>query len=87
MKNKIQYLFQTHFGRIILFSIITIIGGLFSRNGAIGEIIYNPKNYEKFDFFQWFMIIGIAGLLIYAIIMIVYAWIINPLKNKNKKDK
>lgn len=85
MKNKLLYLVQTHFGRLISFGILFVIGGLFAREGAIGEIIYNPLNVDKFDLFEWILYIGIIGGVGYGLVMLAFAWVINPIKKLIKK--
>lgn len=87
LKEKIKWLFITHLGRIVIGAILVVIGGSLSRDGVIGEAIRNPQNYDNFDIFFWIMILGIMILLGYTIVMMAYAWVINPLRELKERKK
>lgn len=66
-----------------------LFAGLLSSNGAIGQYIYNYGEGRFWDILMW---IGVILLVGEGALMLVYAWIINPIKSliarrKEKEDK
>jgi len=60
MKNKIMFLFTTHIGRLLLGSILLIVGG-------------SLTNFTESRLPIFMMNIGISILVVYFIIMMYYA--------------
>jgi len=60
MKNKIMFLFTTHIGRLLLGSILLIVGG-------------SLTNFTESKLPIFMMNIGISILVVYFIIMMYYA--------------
>lgn len=77
-KNKMKKLWNlilhNHLFKIVLFALFTLIGSIlidfFEFDTLFSHII------------QW---IGIIGLAIYVVVLIIYAFIINPIRNRRKK--
>ena len=90
MKEKFKrimlQIFATHIGRILLGAILMIVGGIMTPFGTIGELIYD---YDQGGFWKVLFYIGIALLVGESLIMMAYAWVINPIRalkeRKNKK--
>lgn len=70
--KKIKLLFTSHYGRMLLGVILAVLGGLIAQNTE-----------DKLDIGFWTMILGISILLIYFIIMFVFA-VINEIDSFNK---
>jgi hypothetical protein len=70
--KKIKLLFTTHYGRMFLGAIMAILGGIFAENTE-----------DKFSIGFYSMILGLSILLIYFIIMFVFA-IVNEIDSFNK---
>jgi hypothetical protein len=71
MKNKLKllglFLLKNNIFRICLCIVLVLIGVvLFNLNIKHGDIVFY---------------IGLGGLALHALVFIVYAWIINPLRN------
>jgi hypothetical protein len=47
--------------------------------------VFNGANV--LSVFYWIQLLTAIGLGIYVLVLIIHAWIINPLKNKKKKIK
>tara|TARA_R100001015_G_C4621130_1_gene178258 strand:- start:947 stop:1249 length:303 start_codon:yes stop_codon:yes gene_type:complete len=97
LKKKLLYLVATNYGRLILFAIIFIISALTGSAGLLeiptdinmadtylGRLIFeNPKHWYIHPMDIPFGI-SVLFFLGYLIVAMVYAWIINPFKNKIK---
>lgn len=66
IKTRIIYMFSSHFGRLILASILIAIGGILGTDGLL-EI----KSQE--DFWNWVMYTGILVWIIYLVIGLYYS--------------
>ena len=82
--KKLYWLVITHLGRLLLAVILIVIGGLMSPEGTIGELIYN---YDKGYGWHIPLCIGVIILLVETLIMITYAWVINPIRNYKERKK
>lgn len=81
IKKSLLWLATTHLGRIVIGAILTIIGGVLSPYSTIGFL---STDYEFFTY------MATAGMIIigaYVVIMIVYAWVINPIRRLIDKRK
>lgn len=74
--NNLKSLYLTHLGRILSLIIIVVITQI---------IIDRVSNDIIFDIAYYITMISSISLFIYLLIIIIYAWIINPIKNNNKK--
>lgn len=95
LKHRILHLFVTNYGRLILFFIIFIISALTGSMGLLeiptdinmadtylGRLIFdNPRHWHIHPMDIPF-VISVLYFLGYFIIAMIYAWIINPLKNR-----
>ena len=77
--KKIKFLFVTHLGRIILGLAMMVIFGSLANDGFLGV-------YTENDIFSWLMVAGILLCSVEVVIMMAYAWIINPIR-ESKKNK
>ena len=87
MKKTLQQMFLTHIGRMIVGALLFFVGLIMAREGgAIGELIRDPYK-QGIDWWLWIGRAGIALLLGETLIMMVYAWIINPIRERRNKKK
>ncbi len=83
-KKGLKQVFLTHIGRIIFGVVLTIIGGILSPNGTIGELVYD---YDQGVFWTWMFYIGTILWVGECLLFITYGLIINPIKGLIKKFK
>ena len=95
LKHRILHLFVTNYGRLILSSIIFITSALTGSMGLLeiptdvniadtylGRLIFeNPRHWYIHPMDIPF-IISVLYFLGYIVIAMIYAWIINPFKNR-----
>ena len=95
LKHRILHLFVTNYGRLILSSIIFITSALTGSMGLLeiptdvniadtylGRLIFeNPRHWYIHPMDIPF-VISVLYFLGYIIIAMIYAWIINPFKNR-----
>lgn len=95
LKHRILYLFVTNYGRIMLFSIIFMVSALTGSMGLLeiptdinmadtylGRLILdNPKHWYIHPMDIPFAI-SVLYFLGYFIVAMIYALLINPLKNR-----
>jgi hypothetical protein len=88
MKEKIKHIFlqtfATHIGRILFGALLSLVGGIMTPSGTIGELIYN---YDEGGFWKVLFYIGMALVVGEGLLFIVYGIIINPIKSLIKKIK
>tara|TARA_R110001592_G_scaffold349462_1_gene644748 strand:- start:602 stop:853 length:252 start_codon:yes stop_codon:yes gene_type:complete len=73
LKMLVQLLIKNTLTQIVVLSVITVISALVSN-------IYDPAYYV--------MLVSILLLTIIALVFILFAWVINPIKRfLNKKNK
>ena len=80
IKTALIYLVKANMGRIILGALLTAIGGSLSNNGVLGVQTNN-------DIFFWVMIAGLVLIGVHVLIMMIYGWIINPIRERKNKKK
>jgi uncharacterized membrane protein len=81
IKNKLLWLVSTNLGRVGLGAILAIVGGVLSPYGTIEFL---STDYE---FFTYMATAGMSIIGAYVVIMIVYAWVINPIRRLINKRK
>ena len=95
LKHRILHLFVTNYGRLILSSIIFITSALTGSMGLLeiptdvniadtylGRLIFeNPRHWYIHPMDIPF-VISVLYFLGYIVIAMIYAWIINPFKNR-----
>jgi len=74
---------------IIKFFQLLLFNNLFKLSlsgliGIIGAIGINAFSTESMVFYVLFLI-GFGGILLFAVVMLIYAFIINPIRNLLKK--
>ena len=88
MKDKVKRIllqtFATHIGRIMFGALLSIVGGIMTPNGTIGELIYN---YDEGGFWKVLFYIGVILFTGECLLFIAYGLIINPIKSLIKKIK
>ena len=77
IKNRIIYMFASHFGRLTIAAILVLLGGILGTDGML-EI------ESQVVFWDYTMIIGALVIAIYLIVGMVYA-IINMVKDVKGK--
>lgn len=86
MLDKLKFigelLWKNNLARIVLSGLFLIVGGIMSPYGTIGQYI----DYEK-DMTGWdvLMYIGAASLVLHTLVFIIFAWIVNPIRDRKKK--
>jgi hypothetical protein len=83
-KRMLKQVFLTHIGRGGLGIALSLIGGIMSPNGTIGEWIYD---YDQGTFWLGMFYVGTALWVGEASLFIVHGLIINPIKALIKKLK
>jgi len=78
MKTIWNLFLHNHLFRIIILAFLFILSSI-----LIG--VFNGANV--LSVFYWIQLLTAIGLGIYVLVLIIHAWIINPLKNKKKKIK
>jgi hypothetical protein len=82
MKAKIKHillqLFATNIGRILVGVVLSLIGGIMSPNGTIGEMIYD---YNEGMLWLVIFYIGTTLWVGHVIVFILSGLIINPIKS------
>lgn len=81
LKLALLQIFATKVGWMIISMILIVIFSIFSTHSSILE-----NGYEWCDYALWFPVAYLVGL---GFIMMIYAWIINPIRQykANKKEK
>jgi hypothetical protein len=78
MKNYLKQIFTTKIGWAFISIILTVIFGIFSTHSTIIE-----NGYIWCDYAMWFPLSYLLGL---SVTMILFAWIINPIKKYLDKE-
>jgi len=83
VKENFKALYGTNIGRLILGVVLVIIGAIMSPNGSIGQYVHYKNETTVWDVIMYTGCVYIIGSII---IWVIYAWIINPIRNfKNKR--
>lgn len=78
MIKKLSWLVLTNIGRYALFFALILIGFYFADNST------SDSWYQIFSWIGW---IGVAGISVQLLIFIVFAWIINPIREKKNENR
>lgn len=82
IKKSLLWLVSTNLGRILMGAILAIVGGVLSPYGTIEFLS------TDYDFFTYMATTGMVIISAHVVVMIIYAWIINPIRMViNKKNK
>jgi len=85
--QTLQQIFLTHLGRIVLGALLFFFGLIMAREGgAIGELVRDPYK-QGIDWWLWIGRIGGVLMVGEGLLMMVYAWIINPIRERRNKKK
>jgi len=82
IKNKLIYLYHSHFGRLLLSSALFVIGAVLGTNGVLDlKFKYNILDFFSQDciyfmnFWDLLFWLGASYLVGYAVVAITYAWV------------